>query len=92
MMRFLKILIIAGLIGFTAWGGYNLERQSRQLEIKFNNLKTNSELLERENQVLKEDINYFGYADNLIKELKSLFNYRQPGEKMIIIVPGNENR
>ena len=92
MMRLLKILIIAGLIGFAAWGGYDLERQNRQLEIKLNNLKTGSELLEKENQTLKENIEYFGYADNLIKELKSLFNYRQPGEKMIIIVPGNENR
>ena len=92
MMRLLKILIIAGLIGFAAWGGYNLERQNHQLEIKLNNLKTSSELLEKENQALEENIEYFGYADNLIKELKSLFNYRQPGEKMIIIVPGNENR
>jgi len=91
-MRLLKILIIAGLIGFAAWGGYDLERQNRRLEIKLNNLKIGSELLEKENRILEEDINYFSYADNLIKELKSLFNYRQPGEKMIIIVPGNENQ
>ena len=92
MIRLLKILIIVGLIGFAAWGGYNLERQNRQLKIKFNNLKTDSEILEKENQALNEDINYFGYADNLIKMFKSLFNYHQPDEKMMIIIPGNGGR
>jgi cell division protein FtsB len=88
MIRFLKIFLIVGLLGFLGWGVLNLEKQNRRLEIKLNNLEINSEALEKENQNLEENIKYFSHLENLVKELKSLFNYRQPGEKMIIIVPG----
>lgn len=87
MIRFLKILIIVALIGFLGWGAYNLETQNRHLETKLNNLKANLEILEKENQSLKENIDYFSHLDNLVKELKSQFNYRQPDEKLIIIIP-----
>jgi cell division protein FtsB len=87
MFRVLKIILIVGLLGFVAWGILNFEIQNRQLQNKINNLKTSASVLEKENQSLKENIEYFSQPDNLMKELKSLFNYRQPGEKMMIIVP-----
>jgi len=90
-MRFLKILIFIGLLGFLGWGVLNLEKQNRHLEVKLNKLKTNSEAMGKENQTLKENIKYFSHFENLVKELKSLFNYRQPEEKLMIIIPNKKN-
>lgn len=90
-MRFLKILILVVIIGFLGWGLFNLEKQSRRLEIKLNKLKTNSEALGKERQNLEENIEYLKHFENLVKELKSLFNYRQPEEKLMIIIPNKKN-
>lgn len=87
MVRFFKIILIVGLLGLAVWGLLNLEIQNRRLEVKINNLETGAGALGKENQSLEENIKYFRQPDNLMKELKSLFNYRQPGEKMMIIIP-----
>ena len=36
---------------------------------------------------LKSDLSYYLNPVNLEKEIKDRFNYRSPGEKMIIVVP-----
>jgi hypothetical protein len=38
-------------------------------------------------RTLKDDFDYFSNPANLEKELRSRFNYREAGEKLIIIVP-----
>lgn len=43
--------------------------------------------LEGEQANLNEEVVYFSDIRNLAKELKSLFNYKKPGEKMMIIIP-----
>lgn len=90
-MSFLKISALIIVIAFLGWGLFNLDRQNRRLESKVDNLNANAETLEKENRTLKENIDYFGHPENLIKELKSLFNYRQPGEKLMIIIPKKNN-
>ena|SRR3989344_9113648 len=91
---FLKLLALIIVIGFLSWGLFNLVKQSRYLESKVNSVSTNAEALIRENLVIKKDIEYFSHPENLAKELKSLFNYRRPDEKLMIIIPNknNENR
>ncbi len=92
MLRFLKISALIIIIGFLGWGLFNLRSQSRDLETKTKNLQTNAAALEKENQTFKDNIEYYSHPENLLKESKSLFNYRQPGEKMMIIIPPkNEN-
>jgi cell division protein FtsB len=53
-------------------------------------LKADMSVLKKENEELKEDINYFNDPYNLEKELKSKFNYKREGEKMMIIVPDDQ--
>lgn len=92
MLRFLKISALIVLVGFLGWGLFNLGNQSRGLETKTKNLKTNAAAVEKENQIFKDNIEYYSHPENLLKEAKSLFNYRQPEEKMMIIIPSqNEN-
>ncbi|NCO15467.1 hypothetical protein GW816_00990 [Candidatus Wolfebacteria bacterium] len=51
------------------------------------NLNSRLQALLKENADLQSDIEYFSHPENLEKELKSRFNYKKPGEKMMIIVP-----
>ena len=43
--------------------------------------------LESEQAKLGEDIEYYSDPHNLEKELRARFNYRSPEEKLIIVVP-----
>lgn len=38
---------------------------------------------------LKSDLDYFGFPENLEKEIRGRFNYHLPGERTIILVPQN---
>ncbi|MDD4761470.1 MAG: septum formation initiator family protein [Candidatus Pacebacteria bacterium] len=89
-MRWKKILtiIILGLllffIGEEAIKDY-LEYKKYFSESE--KLKADISVLEKKNKDLEKDIEYFNDPYNLEKELKSKFNYKKEGEKMIIIVP-----
>jgi len=85
MIKFLKNFSLICLAGLLAWGFLKLHQQAGQLESKFNNLKNDAQALQSENQNFKDKIDYLGHPENLLKEAKSLFNYHQPEEKMIII-------
>ena len=49
-------------------------------------------LLKEENLNLQSDLNYFQEPENLEKELRSRFNYKKPGEKLIILVPAKDEQ
>lgn len=61
----------------------------KKVALKNNLGKINSEIekLGTENQNLTADLEYFADPLNLAKEFKSKFNYKKPGEKLIIVVP-----
>lgn len=62
---------------------------SKKVALKNNFVKINNELvkLTEENQNLTADLEYFADPRNLAKEFRSKFNYKKPGEKLIIVVP-----
>ncbi len=78
---FILILVALGV------GIYNLKVENNNLETKINQFAATFWELESENESLLEKIAYFRNPENLLKELKSQFNYREDGEEMIIIVP-----
>jgi cell division protein FtsB len=80
----LILLVILGALSFQL---YRLYDQRRALSGDLN--KTNLELgaLSKENSLLEADMEYFKSPENLAKELKSKFDYKRPGEKLMIIVP-----
>ena len=86
-MRFFGVILLGGLLAALSFEIYStLLRQdeaSRQLE------ELNSQLQKaRLDQVqLQSELKYYGNPVNLEKELRARFNYREPGEKLIIIVP-----
>ena len=84
MMKFFVLFLVFIVMVF---GVYKLIVKNNALEKDIEKLGANLESLEKENRELLADIEYFEEPENLIKELKSQFNYREAGEKLIIVVP-----
>ncbi|MDI6734103.1 MAG: septum formation initiator family protein [Patescibacteria group bacterium] len=86
-MKFWRFLIILVIFAVLSWGVYNLIIERKSLEAEISKLSLTVFSLREENKSLTENIEYFKRPENLIKELKSQFNYKEAGENLIIIVP-----
>ena len=85
-MRWPKLLLLIGVILLLGWGIYDLLSERRVLQNDLKNLKEELTNLATENQKLMARIEYFKRPENILKELKSQFNYREADEGLIIIV------
>ena len=86
-MKKIVTIVLAALFIVVVIQTYNLVRDKAGLKEKLSAVMTEAENLETENVALLGDIEYFGNPKNLAKELKAKFNYKNPGEKLIIVVP-----
>lgn len=86
-MKLWIAIFLGAITVFLGWGLYGLRQERASIEGEVNELLTRVEKLKTENAELKSDIEYYQNPENLVKELKSQFNYRAPDEKMLIIVP-----
>lgn len=77
----LAILLVLGA------GAFQLTRTNTDLRGRVENLSEKLDKLEGENQYLTGQIDYLQNPENLLKEVRAHFNYRRPGEELIIIVP-----
>jgi cell division protein FtsB len=66
---------------------YFFIKERNRLKTDSDNLNSRLQALSKENADLQSDIEYFSRPENLEKELRAKFNYKKPGEKMMIIVP-----
>jgi len=60
--------------------GHSLKKSVTEVEEKLDKVKL-------EQAKLSADLDYYSDARNFEKRLRTLFNYRAPGEQMIIVVP-----
>ena len=90
-MRIVLIGILEALLlflGSQLWYFYkrgetaraNVEAQDEKLRV-----------VEREHESLRRDADYYGETANVEKELRGKFNYKAPGETMMVIVPGEQS-
>jgi len=86
-MRIVAFLVILILVVFFGFQVYRLNSQRLELDARASQADEQVRALEAENERLTADIEYFSDIRNLVKELKGLFNYRKPGEKLFIIIP-----
>jgi hypothetical protein len=87
MIRLLKFFVLAGVFGMLVWGIYGLTVDRKAMQKEVDELGVKVKNLEEENKSLADSIDYFKNPENLIKEMKSQFNYHEVGEKLIITVP-----
>lgn len=78
---FLFILIV---VGYQFYGTF---KNYRDLSGQLAEVQTAAAVLEEEHQKMQREVRYFSRVENLIKELRSRFNYRFPGETLIIVAP-----
>jgi len=88
-MKYVYLAVISILVAIFGIQLYNLNIQKSEIKRKVHNVSSELEVIKNENLDLIADFEYFSDFDNLAKEFKSLFNYRLPGEELIIIVPKN---
>lgn len=69
------------------WQLYQLFLQNRELEDTLSKIDTRVDNFNRESLQFQADLEYFANPVNLEKELRGRFNYKKPGEKLIIVVP-----
>ncbi len=87
MRLFFSILAIL-IISFLIFETHSFWVKKDALEKEFNEAQAKLEELKKEQINLQSEINYLANPLNLEKELRSRFNLKEPGEKMIIVVPG----
>ena len=86
-MRVWQIAIIVVIAGVLGWGLVGFSSDRKTLERALADLSQKTEKLRSENRELEDRLVYLNHPRNLVKELKSQFNYREEGEKLVIIVP-----
>lgn len=86
MKRVLTILLLLVVVALS-WQLYQLYRQSRELSVVLGDVTNKAEEFKEENLSFQADLEYFSNPENLEKELRGRFNYKKPGEKLIILVP-----
>lgn len=88
-----KILTAMLFLALTAllWQLYQLYLQNRTLRDTLSAVSGKVDNFKKENLQFQADLEYFQEPENLEKELRSRFNYKNPGEKLIIIVSPKDN-
>lgn len=86
-MKLVVNILLTAIIAILGWQFLNLYQQYRGLTKTSEQITAETAALSKENEHLNSDLNYFSNTDNLEKELKSKTNYKDSGEKMIVIVP-----
>lgn len=81
------LILLMGVIGLQL---FRLNGERQLLAEKAQKVKEEMEQLKAENEKVKSDIAYFSHPENLGKEIRSLFNYKKPGEEVYIVVPKNQ--
>lgn len=89
-MKFFFGLFLAAVAVFFSIQAYQLYAQSSRYQTEFiDGSKDMAELL-AEHDTLTKDLEYYQRDENLSKELRSRFNYREAGEELLILVPDTE--
>ena len=75
------LLVVLGNEMYFFW------KKNQTAEGRFQELRDELEKARADYSRLESDFNYYLNPENLEKELRARFNYRQPGENLIIIIP-----
>jgi len=86
-MRVFIIIILGIVLSAVLVQSYFFIKERNSLKANLDNLNSRLQALLKENADLGSEIEYFSHPENLEKELKARFNYKKPGEEMMIVVP-----
>lgn len=90
MKRLIIYLIFTAVVVVLGYELYGLNLEALEVKNKLIDLDSAKDAILKDNEKLKQDIDYFSEPYNLEKELRAKFNIKLPGEKLIIIIPSQQ--
>ncbi|MBU6141493.1 septum formation initiator family protein [Patescibacteria group bacterium] len=81
------MLIVTGTL---LYGTVKLYLEHESLAAEYSSVEAHLRSLQTDTANLSSDIQYYQDPANLEKELRSKFNYKAPGEHLVIVVPGSD--
>jgi len=90
-MRFFVTIFLLAVLAFLVSQIFALNSQRINYEEKVMQASAETVILTEENNWLERDLEYYKNGENLSKELRARFNYRAADEKLLILVPGQED-
>lgn len=91
MKRFVIIFVLLVLLGFSWVWTYRMIADTHDLSSRYAQTTRAFDLLLEENDQLERDLQYYLIPENQEKSIRERFNYKKPGEEMIIIVPNGNS-
>ena len=85
-------LMILATISFLVFSNLKINKKRLELNVRIENLKKETEVLEGEKQELSAKIFQVGTEDYLEKEARERFNLKKPGEEVVVILPPEESQ
>ena len=82
------IAIIGGMCVILTIHLLSLMSETKNLQASLIELQEKEVVIKEGNEELQKDMEYMSYPYNVEKILREQFNYKQAGEKMIIVIPG----
>ena len=87
-MKIAALIILSLLMIFLGVQIVSYIRQEHELSASLSSLQQKLTKAQADEASLQEENNYLANPANLEKELRTQYNYKYPGETMVIIVPG----
>ena len=87
-MKIALAILLAVVLVFVGVQTYAFFKQERQLSANLADIEAKLTKAKGDEASLTAEVGYLANPVNLEKELRARFNYKKPGETMIIIVPG----
>lgn len=81
------LIIVTSLLGFQV---FSFIKEKRGSTLKLEETQKNLNQAAINNEKLQAELEYLSNRANLEKELRSRFNLKKPGERMIILLPQKE--
>lgn len=88
-MKLAAVIILGILILVLGVQIYNFLVREKQVSSEFFDFQAKLDQAKKDKDRFQSELNYYLEPANLKKELKARFNYREAGEKLLIIVPKN---
>ncbi|MGD1003485.1 MAG: septum formation initiator family protein [Minisyncoccia bacterium] len=86
-MKIASIIILSLFIIIVGVQVFSFVRQEWSLGSELADVQQNLTKAQAQETSLQEETQYLSNPENLEKELRARFNYKKPGETMVIIVP-----
>ena len=87
MGKYITIALLVVAIAIVSIWTFGLFRRGSDMGDQLRASKEKMEMLSKENDELRAQIDYFSKDENFEKELRAKFNYKDPNEKVMIITP-----